>query len=204
MEKKLSENTINLFKKRRSFYNITNSSLISDDEIMEIVQTVVTCTPSAFNSQSTRIVLLLNDQHKKFWELTKSVLQQITTKDKHSSMSDKVDQSFASGYGTILFFEDESVILGLQENFPTYKEKFPVWSQHTNAMHQLTMWVMLEDAGFGASLQHYNPVIDDEVIKTWNLDPNWKLIAQMPFGLPLSEPGEKESESLDARIKLFK
>ena len=40
---------------------------------------------------------------------------------------------------------------------------------------------MLEDAGMGASLQHYNPLSDDEVRKAWNLPGDWKLVAQMPF-----------------------
>ena len=46
-------------------------------------------------------------------------------------------------------------------------------------MHQLAVWTMLEDEGMGASLQHYNPLIDDEVRKVWNLSDDWKLIAQM-------------------------
>lgn len=52
---------------------------------------------------------------------------------------------------------------------------------------------MLEDTGLGASLQHYNPLIDDEVRKRWSLPREWKLIAQMPFGTPAGEPGERRS-----------
>ena len=37
--------------------------------------------PSAFNSQSTRIVLLLNDQHIKFWENAKTVLKDVMGPD---------------------------------------------------------------------------------------------------------------------------
>jgi len=40
---------------------------------------------------------------------------------------------------------------------------------------------MLEDAGLGASLQHYNPLIDQETAETWDINPDWKLLAQMPF-----------------------
>ena len=47
-------------------------------------------------------------------------------------------------------------------------------------MHQFAIWTMLEDAGLGASLQHYNPLIDEKVQNEWKLNPNWKLIAQMP------------------------
>ena len=41
----------------------------------------------------------------------------------------------------------------------------------------------------GASLQHYNPLIDNEVREHWGLPGQWQLIAQMPFGIP-AESGE--------------
>ena len=103
----------------------------------------------------------------------------------------------------MLYFEDTSVVKKLQEAFPSYKDNFPTWSQHTSAMHQFAIWTMLEDMGLGASLQHYNPLIDDEVRRTWNLPGDWMLIAQMPFGTPTGEPGEKEFEDLSKRIKIF-
>lgn len=115
----------------------------------------------------------------------------------------KIDGCFASGHGTVLYFEDTSVVKKLQEAFPSYKDNFPTWSQHTSAMHQFAIWTMLEDMGLGASLQHYNPLIDDEVRRTWNLPDDWMMIAQMPFGTPTGEPGEKEFEDLSKRIKIF-
>ena len=91
----------------------------------------------------------------------------------------KIDGSLAAGYGTILFFEDKAVVEQLQDSFPTYYDKFPVWAQQTSAMHQLAIWTMLEDAGLGVSLQHYNPLIDETVYAEWKLDPKWELVAQM-------------------------
>ena len=108
------------------------------------------------------------------------------------------------GYGTVLFFEDQKVVKGLQEAFPAYQENFPGWSLQTSAMHQLAIWVMLEDVGFGASLQHYNPLIDEEVRRAWDLPEHWHLIAEMPFGLPLGKPGEKEFQPLEERVRIFK
>jgi predicted oxidoreductase (fatty acid repression mutant protein) len=52
-------------------------------------------------------------------------------------------------------------------------------------------------------LQHYNPLIDEKVKKTWNLPASWKLIAQMPFGKPTDQPGEKEFQPLEERVKFF-
>jgi Predicted oxidoreductase related to nitroreductase len=39
-----------------------------------------------------------------------------------------VNGSFLAGYGTVLFFEDMSVVKGLQGNMPSYSEKFAQWS----------------------------------------------------------------------------
>lgn len=189
---------------RRTYYTISNKSLISDKEIEDIVKFAVTHVPSSFNSQSTRVVLLLGENHKKLWKITKETLRKIVPAEAFKSTADKIDGSFAAGYGTVLYFEDQSVVKGLQDAFPAYSDNFPVWSNHTSAMHQFAIWTMLEEAGFGASLQHYNPLIDEEVAKTWNLPSTWKLVAQMPFGVPTQGPGEKSFQPIDERVKVFK
>lgn len=193
-----------VLKNRRTYYAISNGSPIPDREIEEIVEFALSYVPSAFNSQSSRLVLLLGKEHKKLWEIVKNTLQKIVPASSFEQTKHKIDTSFASGYGTVLFFEDESVTHSLQKKFPLYAEKFPTWSQHTSAMHQLVVWAMLEDIGFGASLQHYNPLIDDEVKKTWELPSNWVLIAQMPFGIPMVQPEEKSRIPIEERIKIFK
>ena len=55
-------------KSRRSYYQLEASSPISDDAIHAMVKDAVLHVPSSFNSQSTRIVVLLADEHKKLWE----------------------------------------------------------------------------------------------------------------------------------------
>lgn len=40
-------------------------------------------------------------------------------------------------------------------------------------------------------------------VKFWNLSDDWKLIAQMPFGVPVAQPGFKEVKSLDERVFEF-
>lgn len=187
-------------EKRRSYYAISNESPISDSEIKEIIDFAVLNVPSSFNSQSTRVVLLLGDKHKRMWQIVKDVLRKRISEEAFVATEKKIDGAFAAGYGTVLFYEDESIVEGLQRAFPSYKDNFPVWSQHTSAMHQFTIWTLLEEAGLGASLQHYNPIIDEDVAKEFNINPKWKLIAQMPFGKPLAEPNKKESQSLDGRV----
>ncbi|MDR3250509.1 MAG: nitroreductase family protein [Tannerella sp.] len=190
-------------KHRRSYYAIAQDSPVSDATIEEFVRWVVTYAPSAFNSQSGRIVLLLGEHHAKLWNIVADVLRKIVSPNAFAVTEKKIN-GFAAGHGTALFFEDESVVKGLQEQLPTYAENFPVWSTQSSAMHQFALWTLLDDAGLGVSLQHYNPLIDEDVRRTWNLPANWKLIAQMPFGAPTKEPAPKTFQPLDERIKVFK
>ena len=191
-------------KHRRSYYALSNKSLITDDAIENIIKFASEHIPSAFNSQSTRMVLLLGEQHIKFWDIVKDTLREITDEEAFVKTYKKISYSFASGYGTVLFFEDNTVIEGLQNKFPLYSAAFDQWSGHTSAMHQFAVWTLLEDEGFGASLQHYNPIIDKRVIENWNLPENWTLVAQMPFGVPSEKPSEKNINPSGDRVLIFK
>lgn len=191
-------------KHRRTYYSITNQSPVSDEEIEQIVDFAVTHVPSAFNSQSTRAVVLLGESHKKLWKIVKEALKKIVPKEAFEKSEERIDHSFACGYGTVLFFEDQLVVKRLQEAYPLYQENFPRWSEQTSAMHQLAVWVMLEDVGLGVSLQHYNPLIDDEVRREWHLPEHWHLISEMPFGTPVHQPDKKEYQPLEERVKVFK
>lgn len=190
-------------KDRRSYYGISKEFVASDARIQEIVDHAVTYTPSPFNSQSTRLLVLLGGQHDAFWEITRNELRKVVPAANFAPTDEKIN-SFASGYGTILFFEDIAVVEGLQNQFPLYKDHFPVWSQHSSAMHQFVIWTALEAEGFGASLQHYAPLVDAAVREKWHVPLGWKLIAQMPFGKPTAAPGDKEFRPLDERIKVYK
>ena len=200
----MAANFKDALKLRRTYYALSNKSLIGDQEIEDIISHVLLHTPSPFNSQSTRIVLLLGENHKKLWQITKDALKKIVPAESFAATESKIEGAFASGYGSVLFFEDQSVVKGLQDAFPSYADNFPVWSQHTSGMHQLGIWTLLEEAGFGASLQHYNPLIDEAVQAEWRLPSSWKLIAEMPFGVPVQKPGEKEFKPLTDRFKVYK
>ena len=190
-------------KNRRTFYQIDNKSTLSEKELLDLIRFAVEHVPSAFNSQTTRVVLLTGEAHPKFGNIVKNTLRKQIPAEAFVKTEQKIDGSFACGYGTILYFEDMSIVHALQEQFSTYKDNFPVWAEQTDAMHQFAIWTMLEDAGMGASLQHYNPLIDDVVRAAWSLPLHWKLIAQMPFGVPVAQPGPKEVMPLDERVFAF-
>lgn len=193
---------LNAVKTRRSVYGISKDIPVSESRIQEIVEEAVNHTPSSFNSQSSRVVVLFGEQHDKFWDLTKETLRKIVPADSFAPTEEKMG-AFRSGRGTVLFFEDQAVIQGLQEQFAAYADNFPVWSNQSNGMLQFVVWTALANEGVGASLQHYNPLIDEQVAKEWNLPESWKLLAQMPFGSILAEPGEKQFAPIESRVKVF-
>lgn len=199
----MSKDFLKAVEDRRTFYGISKEAVVSDDRIKEIIEHAVKYTPSAFNSQSARVVLLLGNHHDKLWDIAKESLRKVVPADKFSDTENKIN-SFKSGYGTILFFEDNSVIESLQQQFALYKDNFPIWSQQASGMHQFVIWTALEIEGFGVSLQHYNELIESDVKKEWSIPNNWKLIGQMPFGKPTAEPGEKQFQPLEERVKMFK
>ncbi len=199
----MQKNFYEAIKDRRSIYAISGETTVSDERIEEIIGQAVQNVPSAFNSQSAKVVVLFGENHKKLWNITMETLRKVVPADSFAQTEEKIN-SFAAGHGTVLYFEDTSITNGLAEQFPLYKDNFPVWAQHSNGMLQFAVWTSLELEGLGATLQHYNPLIDEEVKSTWKLPASWKLTGQMPFGKPVAAPDAKEFVPLSERMLLFK
>lgn len=198
----MSKDFLDAISERRSYYNISNESIVPDERIKEVIETAILHTPTAFNSQSGRIVLLLKKEHEKLWDITMVALRAVVKSD-FKPTEDKIN-SFKAGYGTVLYFEDDDITKNLQEQFPSYEHNFPKWAEQSNGILQFVVGVSLEQEGFGASLQHYNELIEEKVKKEWDIPENWRMIAQMPFGKPTEEPGPKEFAPLENRVLVFK
>ncbi|MEA5074411.1 MAG: nitroreductase family protein [Eubacterium aggregans] len=186
-------------QKRRSIYGLSAESTLSDQELQSLVETAVRHAPSAFNSQSSRVVLLTGESHQKLWNIVLEQLRARVPADKFGPTEEKI-ASFAAGYGSILYFEDQDIVQGLQEQFPTYADNFPLWSQQASGILQFIIWTALAQEGMGASLQHYSPLIDADVAEAFSIPKNWKLIAQMPFGVPTAPAGERQYAPTSERV----
>jgi predicted oxidoreductase (fatty acid repression mutant protein) len=192
-----------IFEKRRSVYALSPNTTLKDSQLIELLREIVRYVPSAFDSRSTRLVLLTGKAHRHLWQIVKEVLCEVVAPEKFARTEQKIDTSFASGYGTILFFEDEAVVRNMQEHFPLYRDNFIAWSEQTSAMHQYAVWVALAEAGMGASLQHYNPLIDRRVHEEWQLPHSWRLVAQMPFGVASVPAPPKNFDGAANQLKIF-
>lgn len=187
---------------RRSVYALNKNLPLPAAEVAEIVKHAVLHTPSSFNSQSTRVVVLFGAEHEKLWQFAEDALRAIVPAEKFEPTQQKLDM-FKAAAGSVLFFEDQNVVKGLQERFPSYADNFPIWAEHADAMHQYAVWTTLAAAGIGANLQHYNPLIDNAVAQEWSVPANWTLRAQMVFGGIDAPAGEKTFEPLEGRLKVF-
>lgn len=189
--------------RRRSIYALGHTRIVTDFCLEDTLKDCLKNCPTPFNSQSARLVLLLNKNHLDFWNL---VLQKVTAAapiGKKDSVKQKIN-SFAAAYGTILFFEDLSVLEQLQKDFPLYQKNMHDWTYEANGMLQYMIWQALAENEIGASLQHYNELIEDDVKKMLILPDNWKILAQMPFGSIEKSPAEKTFLPLENRLMIFR
>lgn len=189
-------------KKRRSIYAIGKNVSLDQAEIENIIKEAVKHSPSSFNSQSSRVVILFGQSHDTFWHIVRETLRDLVSADAFEATNSKID-GFAAGYGTALFYEDQNVIKGMQEKFALYADNFPIWSEHASGIAQFATWTALAEHNIGASLQHYNPIIDEEVAQTFSIPSNWKLRAQLVFGSIEAPPGEKTFMDDAEQFKTF-
>lgn len=200
----MKTNTLELLDNRRSIYHLGKEVSLENSEITDLVKGAVKESPSSFNSQTSRVVILFEGQHLKLWEIVEENLRKVVPDEEAFKGTQEKINSFRAGHGTLLFFEDEEVVRGLQENFALYADKFPVWSEQSSGIASVNVWTALAENKIGASLQHYNPLIDSDVAKEWDLPSTWKLRAQMPFGSIETPAEEKTYMDDEERFRIFK
>jgi hypothetical protein len=87
-------------KNRRNYYALNKDVPISDARIQEIVKEAILNVPSSFNSQSTRLVVLLGKEHDDFWDIVMEVLEGLTPKDRVETTRQKI-AGFKGAYGSV-------------------------------------------------------------------------------------------------------
>ncbi|MBB3107219.1 hypothetical protein FHS24_001736 [Psychrobacter luti] len=190
------------FDERRSVYALGNELPVATQEIVNMAERVLLHTPSSFNSQSSRLVVLFGAQHQQLWDIAEEKLRAAVGDGDFSGSKQKLD-GFRAAAGTVLFYEDKSVTQALQEQFALYADRFPVWAQQTSAMHQYAMWTELRTLNVGANLQHYNPLIDEDAAKAFSIPDSWELVAQMPLGSIVEPAGDKTYQPVNERMKVL-
>ncbi len=190
---------VDMIKNRRSIYALGKNVAIGQDEINALVKECVAGCPSAMNSQTSKAVILYGDKHEELWSLLKEKMRGILPPDALGKTLEKIE-GFNGAYATILYFENMQTVESLEQNFPLYAHNFKNWSQQASGMLQFAVWTGLREMGLGASIQHYNELIEEDVRRMFGVEEKYKLISQMPFGNIVQLPDEKEISNMDERF----
>lgn len=105
------------------------------------------------------------------WDIVEERLKSEVANEKAFKKTQAKIASFREGFGTVLFFTDTDVVKQLEKSFPFYADNFADWAEQGIG----GVWVALAQEGIGASLQHYNPLIDELIASEFDLPSNWKL-----------------------------
>jgi len=188
--------------RRRTQYALGRNVPHSRAELTRLIQDAIHHCPSAFNSQSSRAVILFGEHSDSFWGVVKDALRAIVPPEAFAESEARVN-GFAAGIGTVLFYEDQDVVAAMQQQFALYADNFPVWSEHSSGIAQFAVWTALANINVGASLQHYNPLPDAAAAARWQIPASWKLRAQLPFGSNEAPLPEKTTMDDAARFLVF-
>lgn len=99
----MSSQFLETIKNRRTIYKLAKSSTIPDSKVQEIIKEIVLHVPHSFNSQSTRVILLVKEEHDKLWEIAKTVLKGVVPADGWAGTEARLN-GFQAAYGTVCFF----------------------------------------------------------------------------------------------------
>ena len=67
----------------------------------------------------------------------------------------------------------------------------------------LAVWIGLETLGFGANLQHYNPLIDAALSDAFGIPREHRLVGQLVFGSIEAPPKEKSHMAVEKRLQVI-
>ncbi|KAJ5287586.1 hypothetical protein N7478_003272 [Penicillium angulare] len=198
-------------KHRRTVYGVTDQVSVSDDRIVEIVNEVIQTVPSSWNMQSTRILVTLKKEHEKLWDAITDAAKPgvVETQGEEAwARNEERFKSFRKAYGTITVFEDHAAIEKQHAKFSHFPiGVFEGFSEHSSAMHQITLWTAIELEGLGASLQHSHmmPGAEEAIRSAFDLPSTWAPKAEIVFGgLSGDMPAAPEKEPLSTTVKVFK
>lgn len=95
-----STSLLSTMELRRSYHQLLNESTISDARITELVTHTIKHVPSAFNSQTTRMVVVLKEKHEELWDAVMEIYKVSLPPDKFEQAKGRM-VGFRKAYGTV-------------------------------------------------------------------------------------------------------
>ena len=191
-----------ILKTRRSIYILNDQLPVSQAIVAGRIKEAISLSPTAFMMQGIHAVILTGDNHKKLWDkIVYNTLQKIVPAEAFKRTEIKLN-TFSQATGTILLLRDLEAVEQMRKEYATYADEMDKWSWQDLGIAMVNIWNSLAEINVGANIQHYNPLIDDEVKATWNIPANYQLVGQMVYGGIVSRPGDKEHKSGDELVRV--
>ncbi|CCK69172.1 uncharacterized protein KNAG_0C00580 [Huiozyma naganishii CBS 8797] len=188
-----TQNFLDVISNRRTIYDLKpelpNGAPVGT--IQHVVHTIVKETPTAFNSQVNRAVILLGDAHKKVWEHVAAAMPTPNAKARPLACQNEA-------YGCVVFLTDDKTTADLQAQFPSFAGAFPSHADTSSGAVQIEAWAALESLGCGCNLQHYNALVREALPA--DVPKGWSVHSQLVFGLPVKAAPAKTYIDNEVRI----
>ena len=191
---------MDVIEKRRSNYDLATNIELTKKDLINLLRKIIYYSPSPFNVQSSKIVLLNKKSHHLLWT---TVVEEYLKKNNNGELLDSDKARIKredKAYGTILFYKDEQVIEENKKKLDAYEQKeLNNWCLEESAMLQMNVWNELRLKNIGAHLVHFDN-IDEEISVTFDIDKKYKLVAMMVFGSIVQEAAVKPKKDIDKRF----
>lgn len=175
---------LSTYTARRTLYSLKPElpASVTIEQVQAIVQDILKHTPTSFNSQTIRAVIITGALHKQVWDSVINAIETDSGKKRPTSCRDEA-------FGTVVFFDDSAAIKKIQDAFPPYKDYFPTFSTTSNGAAQVATWAALQEIGLGGHLQHFNGYV--QAALAGKVPESWNVQAQLVFGVPTAAAGDK-------------
>lgn len=170
--------------KRRSIRKLTSGPVT--DEVIRNILEAGRWSPSSFNSQPARLVVV-KERQAEFWDFVANTLRQKLQGEQLERALNRI-AGYRSGVFTIVFFEDTNV--SNNPPFPGGEELWKNFAAQALGIIQANVWNAIAAAGLATSNQHINYQIEDELREFLGVPATWKSYSIFPVGYANETPVE--------------
>lgn len=191
---------VELAQQRRSVYDIGTNTDVTAQDVYGKLAELAPELPSAFNAQTTRIVVVSGEAHLKVWDIIDATQQAGISAELYAGLAPRFARA-KKGLGTVLLFEDRASV----EAMPTSPQRRECYKENNHGIAVFAIGLILTELGLGASLQHHNigyeQGFDKEIREYLELPADWELLAEMPFGSIEATPADKPKISVAEQVR---
>lgn len=89
---------LDAIESRRTIYTISpDNAPVPNSRVVEIVSHVLKHSPSSYNSQTARAVIVFDDEHRKYWDAVEVAVEKVVPVEVWSGMLSGAVKSFRNG-----------------------------------------------------------------------------------------------------------